>query len=991
MQYTLDLYQPNGASRAALNGQIAPHHASREPLCHALQAPLARLAQSYAPDFAPLWQALEPALLASPWMIETLTHNSAWLGAHLSPDLEWLDCGDIGSALGGFIEDDLPEADYMRALRQFRNLMLLKIGSADLLGLASLDQTLRQLSDLAQALCAHACAAAYKLLCARHGVPCDEKSNPVAPVILGMGKLGGRELNFSSDIDLMVMYRAKGVSDGAKAIDNQSFFTKLAQMLIKFLDTRTADGFVYRVDMRLRPFGESGALALSFTAAEQYYQSQGRPWERYALIKACVLVGEKQDAKLLRASLNAFVYRRYLDFSALQSLRELKRMIAAQIERQGADDNIKLGSGGIREVEFIAQSFQLIYGGKDENLQQRGLAEVFAELAKSGHFHSDLIAQLLASYQFLRMLENRLQLVNDAQCHSLPNDSIGRMRCAYSMGFDSWQHFSAALVAHRQQVAATFAEVFAQQEPQNHSHWQKLWEEADQEDDADQYRHSREALDMGLVEFASLRKNLAQLRAASSYKLASLDAKDRVDAFMPLLLAALAAEFARNSKLSDADKYSAFMRAMNFLRQVVRRSTYLVLLQENPSALARLVLFLVKSSWVSDLLSAQPVLLDSVLDARELLSLKDKDSLQEELKELIGKSEGASEELFDNLRQFKNNHILRVAAMDITGAMPLMQVSDQLTACAELLVAAVLKFAVADTVKRHGVPICQHADGSMYVPEMAVIGYGKLGGIELGYASDLDVVFVHNGTAVKAYTQGREDGGGVIDNSLFFARAAQRFSTMMQTNTRLGQLYEIDTRLRPDGNSGEWVKSLSGFASYQLKQAWTWEHQALVRARFIAGSAVLQNEFAQIRQQVLCQARDIGKLQQDVASMREKMRTNLGTGNQAQLMQAFNLKQDRGGVADIEFIVQFLLLAHASQTPALIEYSDVIRSLELIGQHGFLKADRAQILIDSYRAIRAKIHSLALDKRGAQVAELDGELLPVIQQVAQIWGEIFSQ
>jgi len=915
-------------------------------------------------------EALKPALLCSPWALGLLRMRPE-LFDELLCEPRLIEQASYADRLAE-LSISLPEAEFMSGIRLLRQREMVRITLRDLMGWAPLEQTLAELSELAQQCVTRSLAYAKQALQDSFGLPFNKLGVEQELIVLGMGKLGGGELNFSSDIDLIFIYPESGVTDGRRSLDNQTYFIRLGQLLIKLLDEVTAEGFVFRVDMRLRPFGESGALAVNFTAMENYYQTQGREWERYAMIKAKPLTGSPGGQSVFKALLKPFVFRRYLDFSAVQSLRDLKRMIAEQVQRKGMQGNIKLGSGGIREVEFIGQAFQLIYGGKNKALQQRSIVTVLPQLNAGGLLEGQVVESLLTAYTFLRLAENRLQMVADAQTHDLPESELEQTRLAYAMGFAGWADFLLQLNIYRDLVAQQFAEVFApEQTVAGEDDWQLLWCALGElgPDKSIPQRWQVRLAEQGFAEPEEVWRRLQALQRSSLYQKSTSDARQRVDSFIPILLCSL-------TELQE-NRTVAFTRTLDFVRAVVRRSVYLVLLQENPKTLSRLLMFLSQSEWMAEKLTQQPALLDQLIDTRLLYSLPERPELDAVL---VGQLESVVEFEggLDVMRSFKRSYTLSVAAMDVTNQLPLMRISDHLTQCAEVIVQQAYRLAWIELTQRHGFPHCW-SGGGVQNPSMAVIAYGKLGGIELGYSSDLDLVFLHDSHGEREYTGGRADGKGEIDNTLFFARLAQKFSLVMNAQTRNGSLYEVDTRLRPDGNSGEWVKSMQGFASYQREKAWTWEHQALVRARFVCGSAELQSQFESVRKDVLCQPRNRIELRREVVEMREKMRTSLGaTGGE------FSLKQDRGGLTDIEFIVQYAVLGWANEHPKLTQWTDNIRILQLAAEFGVLSEQDSLTLIESYRVIRAKIHRLALDKRKSIVQD-PGELAPVVDAVAQIW------
>ncbi len=626
----------------------------------------------------------------------------------------------------------------------------------------------------------------------------------------------------SSDIDLIFAFPGKGETRGGRrALDNQQFFIRLGQKLIQALDQITADGFVFRVDMRLRPYGQSGALALSFAALETYYQDQGRDWERYAMVKARVVAGDQRAGQVLMDTLRPFVYRKYVDFSAFESLRSMKAMISREVRRKGLENNIKLGSGGIREIEFVVQAFQLIRGGRDRELQQRELQIILKELEALELLPSPVVGELRDAYVFLRNLEHALQGLEDKQTQVLPEDALSQARVARIMGYDDWSACQQALSDHRQRVATHFSNIIATEDSEQDSAsgvedgWYELWLAEMDEPTALSW-----LAEQGFENPETSFKKLTDLRTSRTVQTLQTQGRRRLNQFMPLLLSAL----------TEVDNASETLdRTLQLVEAILRRTAYMVLLLENPGALTQLVRLCSDSPWIASLLAESPLLLDELLNAESLYTPPAKAELQDDLRQQMLRIPFEDlEEQMESLRYFKKAHVLRVAASEIKGTLPLMKVSDYLTWIAEVVLDHVVDVAFANLVSRHGYP--RRADGSACDTDFAIIGYGKLGGIELGYTSDLDLVFVH-----QADPQLATDGDKPIDNAVFYTRLGQRIVHILSTQTPSGQLYEVDMRLRPSGNSGLLVSTRQSFEKYQLNDAWTWEHQALARARGVAG------------------------------------------------------------------------------------------------------------------------------------------------------------
>ena len=748
----------------------------------------------------------------------------------------------------------------MRALRQYRNREMIRIIWRDLNRLATTRQTTQDLSGLADACIEHALHWLYQDLIPTLGVPLGghygEEPRPQQMIVLGMGKLGAGELNLSSDIDLIFTYPNQGETSGdRRKLTNQEFFTRLGQRLIKVLDTRTSDGFVFRVDMRLRPYGSSGALAMSFSAMEQYYQDQGRDWERYAMIKARVVAGDKEQGDNLLKMLRPFVYRRYIDFGAITALRDMKRLIEREVKRKGMKKNIKLGPGGIREIEFIVQSFQLIHGGRDRTLQKKALLDVLPALEAQNYLPGQVTEELKQAYLFLRDLEHALQAVKDKQTQDLPKGDAARERLSYSMGFKTWGELLPVLDKHRDNVIRHFDHVISGSSnhhtvPKRSDQWRMLWLNELNETEALKLLDKK-----GFLNPESSLRLLLALRDGKALSRVRRQSRERVDKFMPFLL-----EIASLSEKPDV----AISRLLPLVEAVLRRTAYLVLLMENPAAFEHLSKLCVASPWIADQIARTPALLDEFLNLGALYKPPQKNELADELRQQLAHiPEDDLEAQMEALRYFKMAHILRVTAAHVVGTLPLMKESDYLTWIAEVVLEQVIEIAWRNLTERFGRPVSE--SGGFCDPGFIIIGYGKLGGIELGPGSDLDLVFVHNGVANR-----ETEGPRKTDSTTFYTRLGQRIIHILTTHTLSGALYDVDMRLRPSGASGLLVSSFSAYEKYQQNDAWTWEHQALVRARVVAGDAALANHFEQLRSDVLSKTRDPEKLRHDVVEMRTK-------------------------------------------------------------------------------------------------------------------------
>ena len=943
-----------------------------------LQAAAATLDSDQLQSWLASEDQIRRVILASPWCLQN------WLVAPKLLDPEWFnqsyDKVSMQAELAKAVADIKDELQLGKALRGFRQRHQLRLIWRNTLRLCTSAELTREVSNMADTCIDEALKWLYVDSIGRWGEPQDMQGQAQRMVVLGMGKQGGGELNLSSDIDLIFAFPATGETQGArKNIDNQQFFIRLGQRLIQALDQQTADGFVFRVDMRLRPYGASGGLALNFNAMERYYQEQGREWERYAFIKARVVAGDQRAGAELLHTLRPFVYRRYLDYSAIESLRGLKQMIASEVRRRGLHNNIKLGSGGIREVEFIGQAFQLVRGGRDLRLQTPSLMQVLDLLPDVAGWQDQEIVQLKAAYWFLRDAEHAIQGMQDKQTQELPTDSKEQARLAYAMGFASWPQLLAQIDAHRTFVRSQFDMVVSNQEDEQSAgeetpaiaalcselglinsgqdahipteEWQQMLQQA------------------GFCEPDLVLQHLLSLYQSRAARSMQAVAQERLAQLLPKVLQLCS---------QQAEAAQTLSRVLVLIEAVLRRSVYLVLLQENPSTLKLVVDLCTASPWFADFLARQPSLLDELLDVPSLFEVPTQLGLAQDLQQrLLRVPEDDVEQLMEALRHFKHANSLRVAAQEVTGKLPLMRVSDQLTFTAEAVLQQVLRLAWHELSQRHGEPCNDQGPSDDFI----IVGYGKVGGWELSYGSDLDLVFLYDMPST-----GMTNGDKSIANSVFFTRLGQRIISYLNTVTAAGQLYEVDMRLRPDGAKGLLVSTLSAFEKYQQEQAWTWEHQALVRARVVAGSAALAQSFVAVRSCILSTLREPEALRSSVINMREKMRANLASKpNKQGEYEHFHLKQDQGGIVDIEFMVQFAVLAYANKHDSLLTYTDNIRILDTMEKIGLMDATATQALRDCYRAIRAVEHRQTLQNKSGQVAI--AELQEQRHQVQEIWRQ----
>jgi [glutamine synthetase] adenylyltransferase / [glutamine synthetase]-adenylyl-L-tyrosine phosphorylase len=875
---------------------------------------------------------------------------------------EWLEA-DLASEVAG----DPDDAAFMDGLRRFRRRQLARIAWRDLAGLEDVEPVLRELSLLADVCIGAARDHAASGLRLRFGVPRGPDGRELELMVLGMGKLGGGELNFSSDIDLVFLFPEHGETDGKRPLEHEEYFTRLGRRIAQLLGTVTAEGFVYRVDLRLRPFGDSGPLAVSFDAFEDYLQQHGRDWERYAYVKARPVLGAGRFDELYRNVLRPFVYRRYLDFSVFESLREMKSLISREVERRELKGNVKLGPGGIREIEFIVQAYQLIRGGADPRLQTPSLLEALPLLAGQKLLPAATVAELVDSYRFLRRIENRLQQRNDEQTHELPRDETGRARLACAMGSADWASLEWEIARHCERVSGHFRRVlFApDQAGAADANARALETLLEHVGDGARLQALRAA---GLLDAEAVLGRIELLRESSYYRRLDEAGRRRLQTLLPRLLQAVA------GGVSEA---SALARLLHVIERIGGRTVYLALLNENAVARDRLVELCTQSQFLTDQIAAFPLLLDELLDERLFESSPTRGEFEADLRErMAGADAGDPERQVDLLRQFQRAAVFRVAVPDLTGRLPVMKVSDRLTDIAELIVEEALGLSWGQIVARHGVPRRGDAEAHLQDAGMVVVAYGKFGGIELGYGSDLDLVFLHDSDGSVQRTQ----GPAVIENSVFFLRLVQRLVHLLTVYSAAGRLYEVDTRLRPSGKGGLLVQSLEGFRDYQRSEAWTWEHQALLRARAVAGPAALRERFEAARRDVLRFGVRRDTLRDEVRRMRERMRAELASPQPGQ----FDLKRDAGGITDIEFLAQYWTLHWCDRHPELVTYSDNIRQLESLASIGLVPQATVDTLTGIYRAYRQRIHHLSLD--GAETVVPDVEFAGERAQVTAIWS-----
>jgi len=876
-------------------------------------------------------------------------------------------------------ESGLPaEPGMLQSLRRWRHRQLVRIAWRDLMGWADLQETLAELSDFADTAIELACRFAWQDLVARYGEPQSADGRVQPLVILAMGKLGGRELNFSSDVDLVMLFPEAGETRGPRQIDNEEFFTRLGQRLIRLLEAPTEDGFVLRVDMRLRPFGDSGPLVSSFASFEDYLPRHGRDWERYAYVKARAVTAGERYADLQSSAVRPFVYRRYLDYGVFESLREMKALIEREVERRELADNVKLGPGGIREIEFIVQSLQLIRGGSDRRLQTQSLLAALTVLNSGRLLPEGVVDELRAAYIYLRRLENRLQMLADAQVHRLPADELSRERIARAMGAADWSALERDLGRHRSQVSSHFRLiVFGAREadrPELKIDLGRFWETAAEAAAlADSLSHA------GIRDAQEAARLLLELRESALVRRLDEPGRKRLQALLPALLSQIARRPPTPVGGEDT-QLSTLRRILRIIEAIGQRSAYFALLHENRAARERLVELCGQGEFLASQIASHPLLLDELIDERLLSYLPARSELAQELELRMGqvRDEEPGHQV-EALCHFQRAAIFRVAVADLTGRLPVMRVSDRLTEIAELIVSCAMELAWRQITQQFGVPECGEGPERRAVAICAV-GYGKLGGIELSYSSDLDLVFLHDSLGERQETSAPRP----IDNQLFFVRLAQRIVHLLTMHSSAGRLYEVDVRLRPSGKGGMLVTSIRAFADYQRQEAWTWEHQALLHARAVAGAPQLREAFERIRLEVLAEHVRRDTLRQEVRTMRERMRRELSKSGDGQ----FDIKQDAGGVADIEFLAQYWSLRWAQEHPPVAVFSDTIRQLESVASADLVPQADVDLLTGAYRSYRTRTHHLALAEAAPIVP--DSEFKAERARVVRIWNSAMA-
>ncbi len=913
---------------------------------------------------APVRDSAPRVLAASDFVLDALARDPDLIGALAARAAQRFAGLPIDAPSG----TGLTEEGFMPALRRWRRAEFVRIAWRDLAGWADLDETLADLSNAADTALRLATQFAADTLYERYGRPRDDAGVLQELIIVAMGKLGGRELNFSSDIDLVLLYPSGGETDGRRTIDNQDFFTRLGQSLFRLLEQSTVDGFVFRMDLRLRPFGDSGPLVSSAAALEDYLQIHGRDWERYAWIKARPVTNASAYEALFRQCIQPFVYRRYLDFGVFESLREMKALIERDIQRRELADNIKLGDGGIREVEFIVQSFQLIRGGQDRRLQQTSLRGALPLLAGAKLLPASVVRELDQAYVFLRRVENRLQMRSDAQTHLLPTVPVERDRLAAAMDCESTDVLQTQLDAQRRLVAGHFrAVVFGSAADADRDPVAPLaLEQSDRATVSAQLQQSGYG---GEAETAA--QLLLDFRDLAFVRRLDAIGSRRLDALLPVLVTEAGAV---------SEPLPTLRRLLRVVEAIGIRSAYFALLIHNPRARSRLVQLAGHGDLLMDQIAAHPLLLDELIDERVFDAPPDRAALSADLTQrMAGVDVADGERAVEQLRHFQRAAVFRLGVADLLARLPVMQVSDRLTDVAELIVAQAIELTWQQLTPQLGVPMCDDA-GSMRPVNICVIGYGKLGGFELSYSSDLDLVFLHDSGGSSQETQGARS----IENQVFFVRFVQRLVHLLTMHSAAGRLYEVDMRLRPSGKGGLLITGIDAFADYQRREAWTWEHQALLHARSVAGASALRERFEALRIELLAQHVRRDTLREEVRTMRNRMRNELSRAGPGQ----FDMKQDPGGIADIEFLAQYWALWWAKDYPPVAMFPDTIRQLESVASADLVPQELIDVLTGTYRRYRTCLHHRALQGAGAVVER--SEWAADSRVVTEVWDSVMG-
>ena len=906
------------------------------------------------------WQKIERLAIASPYALRQLQRDPRQIDALLDARQFNLDAESIA-----FANQNTPDIDRLQhELRLYRHRKMVEIIYRDVVVRDAVELTLRRLSDLAEQLVGSALAVCNRLLAAKHGQPVGDNGDPMQLDIIAMGKLGGGELNFSSDIDLICSFESDGELAGYGRLSYQEYFSRLVKLLTRALGETTEDGFVYRVDLRLRPWGDSGPVVLNHGALEHYYQLHGREWEQYAMVKARVITGSAASREHLAALLRPFVFRRYHDYRVFEGLAVLKQKIDEQSRSRGMGENIKLGPGGIREIEFFVQAFQILRGGRNHRLQSPSIFDCFEAFKGQEFVDADTLATLRDAYCFLRKLENRIQMFEDRQTHDLPENAAQQARIAFGMGFDDWQALTTRLGQHRERVNHIFRDLFRRQaKPDPETVIDDIFADGIEDD-----RQWDFVARSGIGDAAEINRLLNRFLHSNACGYMSARARQRFDTLLPELLGRI------KSFDSPALLFERFMRLFS---SIAGRSVYFELLYQNAVLLDRLAALFASSAWIADEVADYPMLLESLLQPAGHQGF-DQPELRQRLQRQLASVTGDTELELDILRLFKREQTLVIAAAELAREIDAMQASRYLSELAEAVLESALVLAEQALQAQYGRPLCRES-GRQREAGFAIVGYGKLGGLEMHYQSDLDIIFLHDSDGKDQHT----DGDKQLENSVYFARLAQKVISMTSVLTASGKLYEIDSRLRPEGSKGLLVSSVGAYRRYQLEKAWTWEHQALVRARFVAGSPIIGEAFDEIRGEVLRLPREPRELRREIIEMRER----IYRAKRPPEGDRRDLKHSRGAMVDIEFLVQYWVLALANKIGSGRLYSDNISLLNELFRLDLITSSQSR-LVEIYTEYHRLLHESVLRDQSSEVDA--GVIEEQLNQVVLCWNECFG-
>ncbi|RTE87696.1 MULTISPECIES: bifunctional [glutamate--ammonia ligase]-adenylyl-L-tyrosine phosphorylase/[glutamate--ammonia-ligase] adenylyltransferase [Gammaproteobacteria] len=935
-----------------------------ETLSKELQEVLASHLERLAEKWSSVWveqlsESEKWSVALSDFVAETLFRYGDDALSHFRADQGYR-ANDIESGIG----DCDTEQNVLAQIRKFRHLEMARIAHLDLSGQLSTEDVLEQNTAIADHLITATAHWAEQHLAPRYGYAYfEEKKLPLW--IIAMGKLGGRELNFSSDVDLIFCFEHEGATAGGKrSVDHEIYYAKLAQLVVKLLNQTTVDGQAFRVDLRLRPFGQSGPIVSSLSALEAYYQEQGRNWERYAMVKSRVINATADIEEMFASVLRPFVYRRYLDYSAIDALRKMKSMINQEARRQNQTINVKLGTGGIREIEFLAQAFQLMRGGREPELQTRSLLQAINASVALDIFSEQEAQQIVLRYSQLRKIEHVLQQINDQQTQRLPDNELDQARICAALNMSGWSEFLAEYEQITAEVHEYFSDLFGgdeEQQGKQDSAFSLLWHDLTEDETA-----VGVLADAGAEQPEACWERIRNFRQHLKRRSSGPRGREILADLIPQLIEEL---------VEVEETYEVLQRVFDVLDRVASRTTYLELLYSNSGARNQLVSLCAKSPWVAHLIAKFPILLDELIDPLKLFDLPEPSSYGQRVAEYLNRfAIDDAEMLMEGVRQVKQIFQLHVAAADLSDGVELMRVSDHLTYLAQALVEQVVLAAWRQLAEKHGVPPGKSETNTGF----GVVAYGKLGGFELGYGSDLDLVFL-----CEDNISGETDGPRPIDSQQFYLRLAQRTLHLFTTRTAHGVLYDVDMRLRPSGQAGLMVVRASTYEDYLTTEAWTWEIQALVRARFIFGSEPLKQQFGDIRERVLAQPRELASLRHEIKEMRQRLKDHSLIKHESKV----DIKQADGGMTDIEFITQFVVLAYSNQHSDLLSFTDNIRILEKAEQAGIVSEEERELLVEAYKALRTENHKLAL----AEIKGLSGgDFSRQMQQVRKVWDRLIE-